>query len=70
MKQWQTIRYYLLDHGHEKQKLQSLEKRSLEIDIDLSWINDHRKKFLDLGKVTPFSQAVIELKNENTLDSI
>ena len=73
MKQWQTIRYYLMDlTTHDEQKLPSSEAASLEIDIDLSWINDHREKFLRPWKELLHSvrQRLIELKNENTLDSI
>ena len=73
MKQWQTIRYYCMDlTTPDEQLLPSSEAASLEIDIDLSWINDRREKFLRPWKELLHSvrQRLIELKNENTLDSI
>ena len=73
MKQWQTIRYYCMDlTTPDEQLLPSSEAASLGIDIDLSWINDHREKFLKPWKELLHSvgQRLVDLKEENTLNSI
>ena len=73
MKQWQTIRYYFMDlTSPNEQMLPSAEAASREIDIDLSWINDHQEKFLKPWKKLLHSveQKLIAMNNENTLDSI
>ena len=73
MKQWQTMRYYCMDlTTPEEQMLPSSEAASLNIDIDLSWINDHREKFLRPWKELLHSvrQRLVDLKEENTLNSI
>ena len=73
MKQWQTIRYYFMDlTSPDEQMLPPTEAASLEIDIDLSWINNHREKFLKPWKelLHAVRQSLIELKNGNTLDTI
>ena len=73
MKQWQTIRYYLMDlTTPDEQMLPSSEAASLGIDIDLSWINDHREKFLKPWKELLHSvgQRLVDLKEEKILNSI
>ena len=73
MNQWQTIRYYLMDlTTPDEQMLLSSEASSLKIDIDLSWINDHREKFLRPWKELLHSveQKLNEMKDDSNSASI
>ena len=73
MKQWQTMRYYLMDlTTPNEQMLLSSEAASLKIDIDLSWINDHREKFLRPWKdlLHSVEQKLNEMKDDSNSASI
>ena len=73
MKQWQTIRYYLMDlTTPDEQVLPSSEAANLGIDIDLSWIRTHREKFLKPWKELLLSveKKIAEVKDSNPLDLI
>jgi len=73
MKQWQTIRYYLMDlTTPDEQVLPSSEAASLGIDIDLSWIRTNREKFLKPWKELLLSveKKIAEVKDGSPLDLI